>query len=290
MLPLVPRIPAVSAGSGSDRLLLTPVLSLLNGLAHGFWVYFVDKSITFWATLCRFVPVWAKMCHFGPLWATLCSFVPLCALLCRNVPLWATLCSFVPVCALLCRFVPSWAKKFAILAERFIDPLLFISMGYSYLQNVATTGETNRFILSKSCKKFKKLRKVAKFYGKLRKVAKFYGKLRKVAQCAVVARSRKKRQNLRKVARNLRKVAESYKVARSRITISKADADCPVQPKPQTPPATAKNTRHSKEHRPSQPHPRNKPAAADSNTPRRSHKRHSYHVPTNTACPNRRHH
>jgi hypothetical protein len=46
-------------------------------------------------SLCRSVPVWAKMCHFGPV----------CALLCRFVLFCAVLCSFVPFCALLCRFV-----------------------------------------------------------------------------------------------------------------------------------------------------------------------------------------
>jgi hypothetical protein len=120
--------------------------ALLNGLAHGFWVYFVDKSITFWAKMCRFGPkcaalgqnvplcallcrfvlFCAKMCHFVLFCAVLCSFVPSCAKMCQVGPKCAVLCSFVPFCAVLCYFVPSWAKKFAILAERFIDPLLYI--------------------------------------------------------------------------------------------------------------------------------------------------------------------
>jgi hypothetical protein len=71
----------------------------------------IFKSITFWAklgqvgaTLCRFVPVWAKVVFFGFFCAVLCRFGFFCAALVFFVPFWFFLCRFGFFCAVLCRF------------------------------------------------------------------------------------------------------------------------------------------------------------------------------------------
>jgi hypothetical protein len=70
------------------------------------------------------------------------------------------MCRFVPVCAGLCQVGP---KSLQSSHDTFIDPLLYISMGYSHLQNVSTTGETRPLKFSESRKKQKSNKNVKSF-------------------------------------------------------------------------------------------------------------------------------
>jgi hypothetical protein len=124
------------------------------------------------------VPVWAKMCHFGPLCALLCRNVPLCAKMCHFVPKCATLCSFVPKCAklgqvgpkcaALCRFVPFCAtlcqvgpKSLQSSPKDLLIPYYIFLRDTVTCKNVATTGGSNQLILQKVAKSYKVSRKAA---------------------------------------------------------------------------------------------------------------------------------
>jgi hypothetical protein len=100
-------------------------------------VAFFAKSlqiVAFFAKSLRFSPNFAKSLRFSP---KRCTFVAFFAKFRQIVAFFAKTLHF---CAFLRFFALFWGTFLANYFETFIDPLLYISKGYSYLQNVARTG------------------------------------------------------------------------------------------------------------------------------------------------------
>jgi hypothetical protein len=158
------------------------------------------------------VPVWAKMCHFGPLCALLCRNVPLCAKMCHFVPKCATLCSFVPKCAklgqvgpkcaALCRFVPFCATLCQVGPKSLqSSPKDLLIPYYIFLRDKLP----RKCLLDRGkppthfTQKLQKVTKLHEIYAKLQKWQKF---------------TKRKKSILRKVAKVVRSCRKVQKAAR----------------------------------------------------------------------------